>query len=228
MPKKKGYGQFCPVAKAAEIVAERWTLLVLRELILGSHRFNELRRGVPLMSPSLLSQRLRELEDGGVVVRHSTPQTGNTTEYHLTRAGMDLGPIIMSLGQWGARWAKGKLQPEDYDPALLMWDMRRRIDMTLLPKKERIVAAFDLDGSPRQMRRWWLVLENGDVDVCLKDPGYAVNIDVSGDIRSLVEVWMGRMSMDQAVRAGRIRFEGPKPLAAAFRRSLKLSTLAQA
>src|SRR5262245_55451292 len=118
MAKKKGYGQFCPVAKAAEIVAERWSLLVLRELILGSHRFNELRRGVPLMSPSLLSQRLKELEDGGVVVRHST-SSDRGTEYHLTEAGKELGPIIVSLGQWGARWVKGNLQPEDYDPALL-------------------------------------------------------------------------------------------------------------
>ena len=227
MAKKKGYGQFCPVAKAAEIVAERWSLLVLRELILGSHRFNELRRGVPLMSPSLLSQRLKELEDGGVVVRHST-SSDRGAEYHLTEAGKELGPIIVSLGQWGARWVKGNLQPEDYDPALLMWDMRRRIDLALLPKEERTVVAFDLDGSPKQLRRWWLVVEDGDVDVCLKDPGYPVSIDVSGDLHSLVEIWMGRLPMDQAVRYGKISFEGPKPLTTAFRKSLKLSTLAHA
>src|SRR5262245_40091285 len=109
MAKKKGYGQFCPVAKAAEVVAERWTLLVLRELILGRHRFNELRRGLPLMSPTLLSQRLRELEDGGVVERRST---GNerAVEYHLTGAGKELGPIIMALGHWGSRWVRSQLR----------------------------------------------------------------------------------------------------------------------
>ena len=224
MAKKSGYGQFCPVAKAAEIVAERWTLLVLRELILGSRRFNELRRGVPLMSPTLLSQRLRELEDSGVVERKSGTDE-RSVEYHLTQAGQELGPIIMSLGQWGRRWVRSRLKAQDYDPALLMWDIRRRIDSGRLPVSSRTVVEFNLEGSARQLRRWWLVCEKGEIDLCLKDPGYPVQLQVLGDVRTLADVWLGYLSMDQAIASRKLLFEGPRQLASDFRKSLKLSSL---
>lgn len=225
MANKKGYGQFCPVAKAAEIVAERWTPLVLRELIAGSHRFNEMHRGVPLMSTALLSQRLRELVDAGVIERRPGEVRG--WEYFLTEAGEDLRPIIESLGFWGARWARGRLRQGDYDPGLLMWDIRRNIDQARLPE-ERTVVQFDLGGAPRAMRRWWLVFDGGDVDLCMKDPGHDVNLYLTAGVRTLADVWMGYIPMVTAMRAGQLEFLGPSRLASAFRKSLKLSVFARA
>ncbi len=226
MAARKGYGQFCPVAKAAEIVAERWTPLVLRELIAGSRRFNELRRGVPLMSSALLSQRLKELESAGIVERHAGE--GKNAEYHLSEAGMELRPIIEALGFWGARWTRSRLTREDYDPSLLMWDVRRNIDVQQLPGEARTVVEFNLHGAEQALRRWWLVVDAGEVDLCLKDPGYEVNLRISADLKTMVEVWMGRQSMDTATRAGKLTFEGQRALAASFQKSLKLSTFARA
>lgn len=225
MASSRGYGQFCPVAKAAEIVAERWTPLVLRELLAGSRRFSELRRGVPLMSPALLSQRLKELEQAGVIERRAGP--GAAAEYHLSTSGQELGPIIEALGLWGARWTPSRLTPADYDASLLMWDVRRRIDVAQLPEG-RTVVEFTLNGAERAHRRWWLVVDQGEVDLCLKDPGYQVDLYVEADLRALVEVWMGRRRMDDAVRAGSLLFHGPRPLASSFRKSLALSTFANA
>lgn len=221
----KGYGQFCPVAKAAEIVAERWTPLVLRELICGSTRFSELRRGVPLMSPSLLTQRLRELGDAGILERKGE---GRTSEYLLTEAGRELEPIIIALGHWGKRWVGDQLGAQDYDPSLLMWDLRRRIDAEYLPAERRIVVQFDFTGTKPSMRRWWLVAYQGDMDLCFKDPGHEVTLYLSGHIRALTDVWQGRISMNQALRTGSLTLEGPRQIAADFRRSLKLSMFASA
>lgn len=213
------------MAKAAEIVAERWTPLVLRELILGSRHFNELRRGVPLMSSALLSQRLRELEYAGIVERRAGG--GNSTEYHLSEAGLELRPIIEALGVWGARWTRSRLTSEDYDPSLLMWDIRRNIDVTRLPRERRTVIEIFLQGAEAAFRSWWLVVEEGEVDLCLKDPGYEVDLRLSAELKAMVEVWMGRQSMEAAVRAGKLRFEGKQTLAASFRKSLKLSPFAR-
>ena len=226
MPAHKGYGQFCPVAKAAEIVAERWTPLVLRELICGSRRFNELRRGVPLMSSALLSQRLKELESAGIIERRAGE--GNNAEYHLSEAGRELRPIIEALGFWGARWTRSRLTREDYDPSLLMWDLRRNIDLERLPEGRRTVVEFHLRGTEPAFRRWWLVVESGDVDLCLKDTGYEVNLLVAAELRAMIDVWMGRQSMDAAARDGKLSFEGPPALASSFRKSLKLSIFARA
>ena len=220
----RGYGQFCPVAKASEIVAERWTPLVLRELIAGSHRFNELRRGVPLMSSALLSQRLKELEHAGIIERRSVD---GVIEYHLSKAGEELQPVIDALGLWGARWTPSRLTRNDYDASLLMWDIRRRVDASQLPPS-RTVVEFDLRGAERRYARWWLVASDRDVDLCLKDPGHEVNVRVDADVRALVDVWMGRQRMDDAIRAGTIAFQGPRPLVSSFRKSLGLSVFAPA
>lgn len=222
----KGYGQFCPVAKAAEIVAERWTPLVLRELIAGSHRFNDLRRGVPLMSTALLAQRLKELEHAGIVERRTGE--GRSAEYHLSEAGQELRPIIEALGFWGARWTRGHLTRKDYDPSLLMWDIRRNIDVQQLPAGRRAVIEFSLRGAEAAFRRWWLVVDEGEIDLCLKDPGYEVHLHISADLRAMVDVWMGRQSIREATRSGQIAFDGPRTLVTGFCESLKLSPFAQA
>jgi DNA-binding HxlR family transcriptional regulator len=225
MAAHKGYGQFCPVAKAAEIVAERWTPLVLRELIAGSHRFNDLRRGVPLMSTALLAQRLKELEHAGIVQRRAGE--GRNAEYHLSEAGQELRPIIEALGFWGARWTRSRLTSEDYDPSLLMWDIRRNIDAEPLRGARRTVIEFGLRGAEAAFRRWWLVVDEGEVDLCLKDPGYEVDVHISADLRAMVEVWMGRQSIRDATRAGQLEFEGPQTLVSRFCESLKLSMFAR-
>lgn len=224
MAAHKGYGQFCPVAKAAEIVAERWTPLVLRELIAGSRRFNELRRGVPLMSSALLSQRLKELEHAGVILRHAGQ--GRTAEYVLSEAGRELQPIIEALGVWGTRWTRSRLTRQDYDASLLMWDIRRNIDLNLLPNDRRTVIEFHFPDAPASYRRWWLVVSPGEVDLCLKDPGHDVDLHLTANVRSMVEIWMGYLPLDRAARTGQLTLEGPRSLAANFRKSLKLSSFA--
>jgi DNA-binding HxlR family transcriptional regulator len=223
----KGYGQFCPVAKAAEIVAERWTPLVLRELLCGGRRFSDLHRGVPLMSPTLLAQRLEQLEDAGIVRSVPRPH-GRGREYELTAAGEELRPLIDRLGEWGQRWARAQIGREDLDAGLLMWDIHRRVNVDALPSR-RVVVRFDFRGAPATMRSpttWWLVLDRREIDLCLKDPGFPVDLVVSADLRTLTRVWMGDVPLAEPVRAGLIRLDGPTALVRAFPTWLQLSGFA--
>ena len=219
----KGYGQFCPVAKASEIVGERWTPLVLRELFCGSRHFNELRRGVPLMSPSLLSQRLRSLERAGIIARASE---GGRTSYTLTEAGSELWPVIESLGAWGQRWARSQLEAGDLDAGLLMWDIRRHVDVRHLPDR-RVVVAFEFADVEGEAASYWLLGEDGDVELCMKDPGYDVDLHVLSDLRTLTHVWMGDLSVGDVVDDGRLYLSGDRELRHSFRRWFTLSPLAQ-
>ncbi len=223
----RGYGQFCPVAKAAEIVAERWTPLVLRELLCGSRRFADLHRGVPLMSRALLAQRLRQLEDAGII--QSTPKTrGRGREYALTPAGLELRQVIEDLGGWGQRWARSQLGREDLDPGLLMWDIHRRVDVDRLPER-RVVVRFDFRGMPRASRcptTWWLILQRSEVDLCLKDPGFEVDLVVHADVAALTRVWMGDVRLVDVMRQGLIRLDGQPIFARAFPTWLTLSAFA--
>lgn len=214
------YGQFCPVAKAAEIFAERWTPLIVRELLLGSHRFRELEMGLPGIPRSLLVSRLRSLERAGVVVRRPK---GRRTEYDLTAAGGDLYEVVMRLGEWGQRWVNHEIGDADLDPSLLMWDMRRRVNVDRLPE-QRVVVQVDFLGA--KTGTFWLVLENPDPSVCLTDPGFDVDLVVTADTLTLHQVWMGHESLEHALRAGLVRIEGPSNLARAFPRWLALSTFA--
>ena len=198
------YGQFCPVAMASEVLTERWTPLVVRELLCGSTRFNELRRGVPLMSPALLSKRLRTLERVGVVVRVDG-------EYHLTDAGEELREVIESLGVWGQRWARGDVAARHFDASLLMWDIHRSLDLAALPGR-RVVVHFHLRGSRDGKSHFWLVLEGGGADLCLTDPGHEVDVEVSGHVRTMVEYWLGHVDFTRAVRAGDLVVQGPREL----------------
>jgi DNA-binding HxlR family transcriptional regulator len=198
------YGQFCPVAKAMEVLDERWTLLVVRELLYGSTHFNELRRGLPKMSPALLSKRLRSLERAGVVRR--TERAGRTS-YALTESGRELSGIVEALGTWGVRWI-GKLGDEDLDPHLLMWDMRRKVPVGAWPR-DRTVLAFRFRDVPDRASRWWLVVSGNDVDVCDYDPGFDVAATVTTPLRALTEVWRGDRSWLQLLSGGQLQVDGP-------------------
>jgi DNA-binding HxlR family transcriptional regulator len=220
-----GYGQFCPVAKASEVLAERWTPLVVRELLCGSHRFNELQRGVPLMSRSLLAKRLRDLEQTGVIERRPSGD-GRGSEYHLTEAGEELRPIIMGLGAWGQRWARSELSRADLDPRLLMWDMQRNIETEALPAHRVVVRFRFTDPAPGLPRVTWLVLDRDQVDVCYQDPGFEVDLVVAGRLRALVAVWMGDTSMTAAIRAHELQVDGPRDLVRAFPGWLRRSIFA--
>jgi DNA-binding HxlR family transcriptional regulator len=204
------YGQFCPVAKAMELLDERWTLLVVRELMLGSRHFNALRRGVPRMSPTLLSKRLSTLVRAGVVERW---EDGSRVEYRLTEAGQELGPIVEALGRWGVRWIP-EIGDRDLDPHLLMWDMHRNVDRQALPPG-RTVVKFVMRDVQSSQREWWIVASQDEVDVCDADPGFDVRAVVEAPLRALTHVWRGDVSWREAQRAGDIRIVAdPRSVAA--------------
>ncbi|MGH3509237.1 MAG: winged helix-turn-helix transcriptional regulator [Nocardioidaceae bacterium] len=215
------YRQFCPVAKAMELLDERWTLLIVRELVTGSQRFNELRRGLPTMSPSLLSKRLSHLVRAGIVERIDR---GGAPAYLLTDAGRELRPVVEALGEWGVRWI-GVLGEDDLDPRLLMWDMHRNVDQSVLPDG-RTVVQFLFRDVPVRTRDWWLVLTPAEVDVCDADPGYDVSMTVTASIRGLVEVWRGDRTWANALGSGAIHLEGPSALRRALPRWFTLSPFA--
>lgn len=226
------YGQFCPIAIACEILTERWTPLILRELMMGKTCFNELKRGLPLISRTLLAQRLRELESARLV-RRVAKVSGRGYEYHLTEAGEGVQPLIMQLGEWGRKWIYPDVMKRDLDPGLLMWDIHQRLNTEDLPK-ERTVIQFDLHNFPdtlpqtsKGMKRWWIVLEAPDVQLCLTDPGYEVDMIVEADLYALTRIWMGELSFQMAKRQGEIRLLGPSQLTEKFPAWLKLSVFAK-
>ncbi len=216
------YGGFCPVAKAAEIIAERWTPLIVRELLTGSHRFHELEVGVPGIPHSLLVQRLRALERAGVVERR-TDARGRRVEYWLTPAGQELFDVVRTPGEWGQRWVNHDIGPADTDPQLLMWDMHRRIHLDRLPD-QRVVIQFDFRGA--KPGSYWLVLEQPEPSVCMKDPEFEVDLLVTADTLALHQVWMGQMALADAMHQGLVEVHGPRHLARAFPDWLALNLFA--
>nr|WP_281497163.1 helix-turn-helix domain-containing protein [Ornithinimicrobium sp. F0845] len=205
-----------------EILDERWTVLIIRELLSGSQHFNELRRGVPKMSPALLSKRLRSLAKAGIVLRRDD---GNRIRYELTPGGRALEPIVMALGAWGVQW-RTALGEEDYDPSLLMWDMQRNLDLASMPSG-RTVLAFEFPDVEPRTRRWWIVVEaDRVVDLCDADPGFPVDVTVSADLPTLVHVWRGDLSWSRTLRDGTVRVTGAPDLRRAFPSWLKLSSFA--
>jgi len=203
------YRQYCPVARASEILADRWTPLIVRELILGSHRFNDIERGLPGISRSLLASRLRDLEDSGVVERLPRAQSA-TAEYHLSEAGRDLKTVIEGLGAWGVRWAFSEPRTEELDAGLLVWKIHQRIDRELLPER-RTVVEFDFSGP--QGRRVWLVLQRREVSVCVTPPGFDADVIVRADLELFYRVWFGHIEYDAAVRCGSVTVDGIPALA---------------
>lgn len=197
------YGQFCPVAKAMELLDERWTLLVVRELLRGSAHFNDLRRGVPKMSPALLSKRLKSLSQAGVVER---TEIDGRTSYSLTACGQELAAVVDALGEWGVRWIP-EIGDDDLDPHLLMWDIRRTISVEAWPRA-RTVVAFRLTGVAPKAARWWLMVSEGVADVCDFDPGYEVAATVETSLLTLIQLWRGDLSWSRAMLNGTLSIQG--------------------
>jgi DNA-binding HxlR family transcriptional regulator len=205
-----GYSQFCPVAKTSEVLCERWAPLIIRELLCGSRRFTEIQRGVPGISPALLSKRLRQLVAAGVISRTSSR---GGADYVPTEAGWELYPIIEAMGVWGQRWARSTYSPAELDPSFLMWDIRRMVQPGL--RDTRTVIEFRLSGAPRGKANYWLV-DADSIDLCLIDPGYPVDLWVNAQLPALTKVWMGDATMDDCLDAGSIEVHGPRALARRF------------
>ena len=219
-----GYKQFCPVAMAAEVLCTRWTMVLLRELVAGSTRFNDLSRGVPKMSPTLLSQRLKELEAAGVIERRALKSEKGVFEYRMTESGRDLGPIVEAMGFWGQKWVEARRSLKNLDPSLLMWDMRRNLNPTPLPDR-RTVIQFLYHELPASKRFWWLVVENrGEVDLCSSDPGFDVDLYVSTDLRTMTAIWMGLTTIKK--ESEKITFTGDRDIANKMQSWLGLSPFA--
>jgi DNA-binding HxlR family transcriptional regulator len=218
-----GYGQFCPVAKAMELLDERWTMLVLRELMTGSTRYNEIRRGVPKMSPALLSKRLRSLERAGLLIHEGEGREGR---YLLTESGAELFPVVQAIGLWGLRWVP-ELGEADLDPHLLMWDMSRTVPVERWPSG-RTVVEFHFDDIDPTMRSWWFVVADGGVDVCDADPGHEISATVSTQLRTLVRIWRGDMSWTDALRGEAVSVTAPPRVVRAVPSWFGRATLADA
>ena len=218
------YRQFCPVAIAADFLSTRWTIVLLRELLAGSTRFNDLRRGVPRMSPALLSQRLKDLQAAGVVAKVTS--ASGSAEYHLTEAGRELGPIVDAFGIWGQRRVKAEVSLEHLDVQLLMWDMHRGLNTTPMPGR-RVVIQFIYSDLPANRRNAWLVVhpETG-VDLCAADPGFDVDLYVSTDLRTMTAIWMGHEAVRRSIDGGRMLLTGDEKLAADMQAWLGLSPFA--
>ena len=227
MNAERSYGQFCPVAMAAEILCTRWTIILLREMIAGSTRFNDLRRGIPRMSPALLSQRLKELEEAGVVERIPIEAEPGLFEYRLSEAGRELTPIVEAFGQWGQRWVSSELSLEKLDAQLLMWDMRRGLVTDPLPAR-RSVIQFRYAEQPPKTRCYWLVVEPGKaVQLCSIDPGFDVDLYVAADLRTATAIWMGHDKVRDAIEERRMLVTGDPALADKIEQWLGLSPFAR-
>ena len=222
------YKQFCPVAMAAEVLCTRWTVVLLREFIAGSTRFNDLRRGVPRMSPALLSQRLKQLQAAGVIARNPVRADPSVMEYELTEAGRQLAPLIEQFGIWGQRWVDTELSLKNLDVGLLMWDMRRNLHTKPMPTKRNVVQ-FQYLGLAPPLRSWWLIVEpDADVDLCSVDPGLDVDLYVTTDLHTMTTIWMGLDTVRNSIDAQRMILTGDRKLSGEMQTWLGLSPFAGA
>lgn len=198
------YGQYCPIAKAVEILGDRWTLLIVRDILTGTHHFNDLERGLPGISRALLSERLRRLQHMGLVQKIKLPDQRKNTAYYLTEAGKELDVVINSLLIWGANWAFEEPEEEDLDPVLLMWWIRGRVCADQLPNR-RVVVRFDFTGAKSET--FWLLLSKEDVSICLTNPGFDLDVLVTADLSAFFQIWLGRLTYNDALRAGKIEID---------------------
>ncbi len=227
MASQGGYGQYCPISVAAEVVAQKWTPLVLRGLFCGCKRFNEIAKSVPRMSSALLSRRLKELEYAGIIERINS-ETSSATEYRLTQAGEELWPVLDRMGAWAQTWLRREItKAENLDPDILMWEIRTADPMLQQTATKRRVVKFHLHGVPVSNRFYWLVHEPEENEVCINDPGYEVDLSVTAHIRTLVEIWMGHKTIAQARRNEDLVLDGTRREISAFSKWFSLSHFAQ-
>lgn len=204
------YGQFCPISKAAEILGERWTILIVRELLLGTSRYSDFQRALSKLSPTLLTKRLSQLVECGLVERRSTPGQARAT-YHLTAAGRELQPIVLGLGEWGMKWARGQMRDDELDVQLLMYDLCRRIDASKLPA-DRTVLGFNFPGLPK-FGHWWILIEaDRGRELCIDHPGHDVDVQFRTNVRTLVEIWAGDTDVHAAMKSDRLQVSGKPAL----------------
>jgi DNA-binding HxlR family transcriptional regulator len=220
----KGYGQFCPIAKASEVFCQRWTSLILRDLAGGASRFSQLKRGVPLASPTLLSQRLKQLEAEGVVERRKGA-SGKSWTYHLTEAGREFVPIVEALGVWGQRWSRRDLRPDEVDLDLFVWAMENTVDPRALGDAPSLVEVTFLR-QPKHKSRWWFLNEEGGCQLCIDNPGHEVTLYVSAALEPMIQVWRGDISLRSALADGSIEVHGETQAVEAFPAWLRASSLA--
>jgi DNA-binding HxlR family transcriptional regulator len=199
------YGQFCPIAKASDIIGERWTVLILREFMLGTTRFNDFQKGLSRISPTLLSKRLKDLETRGLIIRKRAPGQ-KSHEYQLTACGRELEPIIEHLAVWGMRWARGQMSDSELDVEFLMWDLQRRLQTDHLPNGETVLC-FMFDELENH-KSWWLVIDGQDVDLCTENPGKDVDLYISTSVRKLAEIWSGDTDIRKAIRDNELKTHG--------------------
>ena len=221
----KSYGQFCPVAKAAELFCERWTPLIVRDLAFGASRFSELQRGVPLMSPTLLSRRLKQLEAEGVVERRRS-STGKSWTYHLTPAGVEFVPLVETLGVWGQRWSRRQLAEGEIDLGLLLWTLERSVKANAFGK-ERAVIHLQFSDQPAGKDRWWFVNHKEECELCLEDPGYEVDLYLTCSLPDMIYLVRGDLTLATAVSTDRLDVAGTSPVKKKLPDWLNLSPLSQ-
>ena len=210
-----GAGQYCPISRTLDVVGERWSLLILRDMMTGTTRFNDLARGLPGLSRTLLAKRLRHLERYGVVERSGS-------RYVLSLSGRALQPLVFGMAQWGADWVFGEPQPEELDAQLLVWWMHTRVDTSVLDGDRHVLHLRFADDA----RRFWILVEHGTPSVCMADPGFPVDVTISSDVASLYAVWLGRMPLPVALRSGRVQVEGPTRVTRHLDEVLRLSPVA--
>lgn len=203
------YGQFCPIAKSLELLGEKWTLLILREMHMGASRFNEFQRGLSLISPTILTKRLQELADAELIVRKKIPgQRGN--EYFLTQAGKETLPMLKLIGEWGMRWARGDVRDTDMDVELLMLYLQRSIKTEMLPGNSSVIQFKFTD--LEKLNNWWLLVKGCEVDICLEDPGKDVDVYLTTDLKTMISCWMGDETYKKAISEKRLKLVGPSAL----------------
>ncbi|MCB1231950.1 MAG: helix-turn-helix transcriptional regulator [Verrucomicrobiae bacterium] len=217
------YGQFCPIAKAAEVLGERWTILIIRELLLGTSRFSDFQRALSQISPTLLTKRLNQLVDDELVVKKSTGGKGRT-DYYLTPAGRELEPIVIGLGEWGMRWARGQMSDDELDVELLMYDLQRRLDDTQMPGGRNVIR-FSFHGL-QKFANWWIVVDEGEKELCVESPEGEENLAVVTSVRTMAEIWAGDTDYTKAKREGRLALKGCPILSRSIGNWLRGSILA--
>lgn len=203
------YSQFCPLSKTAEVLGEKWTLLIVRELVLGATRFSQIQRGIPRMSPTVLNTRLAELEERGVILRRKIPEQKGF-EYRLTESGRELYPLLLKMSEWGMRWARSAIRDEELDVEFLMGDIRRRIDTGKLPDGRTVLKFSYTD--LKDFAEWWFKIDGRKIEICLDDPGNEVDVFFTTDLKTMTEVWMGDLPLKKAQADRRLKIVGASAL----------------